>query len=94
VACDVHRRGRSGDVALPVRVRATVSRIFMSIAKVTEVKSSSTKSFDDALNQGLARASQTVKNIKGAWISEQDVLVENDKITEYRVLLKITFVVE
>jgi flavin-binding protein dodecin len=66
----------------------------MSIAKVTEVKSSSTKSFDDALNQGLARASQTVKNIKGAWISEQDVLVENDKITEYRVLLKITFVVE
>lgn len=66
----------------------------MSIAKVTEVKSSSTKSFDDALNQGLARASQTIKNIKSAWISEQDVLVENDKITEYRVLLKITFVVE
>ena len=66
----------------------------MSIVKITEVKSSSTKSFDDALNQGLARASQTIKNIKSAWISEQDVLVENGKITEYRVLLKITFVVE
>lgn len=66
----------------------------MSIAKVTEVKSSSTKSFDDALNQGLARAGQTIKNIKSAWISEHDVKVENDKITEYRVLLKITFVVE
>lgn len=66
----------------------------MSIAKVTEIKAASEKSFDDALRQGLARAGETIKNIKGAWISEQEVSVENANITEYRVLLKITFVVE
>jgi dodecin len=64
----------------------------MSIAKVTEIKSSSKVSFDDALKTGLARASKTVQNIRSAWISSQEVLVEDGKITEYRILMKVTFV--
>jgi flavin-binding protein dodecin len=65
----------------------------MSIAKVTEIKSSSKISFDDALKTGLARASKTLQNIRSAWISSQEVLVNEDgKITEYRILMKVTFV--
>jgi flavin-binding protein dodecin len=65
----------------------------MSVARVTEIKSSSTKSFDDAVRDGIARASKTLKNIKSAWIQDQDVQI-NDKgeISEYRVLMKVTFV--
>ena len=67
----------------------------MSIAKVTEIKSSSTVSFDDALKQGVKRATKTLKNVKSAWVENQDVLVdENGDITEYRVQLKITFILE
>jgi len=67
----------------------------MSIARVTEIKSSSTKSFDDALKQGVARATKTLKNVKSAWIENQEVMV-NDKgeIVEYRVQLKVTFILE
>ena len=65
----------------------------MSIAKVTEIKSSSKISFDDALKTGLARASKTLQNIRSAWISSQEVLVnEGGEITEYRILMKVTFV--
>ncbi len=64
----------------------------MSVARVTEIKASSTKSFDDALRVGVTRASQTLDNVKGAWIADQDVLVEDGEIVEYRVLLKVTFV--
>jgi flavin-binding protein dodecin len=66
----------------------------MSIAKVIEVTSNSTKSFDDAIRQGIARASKTVEGIKEAWIQEQVVKVEQDKVSEYRVHMKITFVVK
>ncbi len=66
----------------------------MSVAKVLEIKSSSKKSFDDAMASGIKRASKTVQNIKGAWISEQEVSIENGKITEYRVLMKLTFVLK
>ena len=66
----------------------------MSIAKVTEVISSSTKSFDDAVEQGIARASKTLKGITGAWVADQKVTVNNGKISDYRVVLKITFVLE
>lgn len=66
----------------------------MSVARVTEIKSSSTKSFDDAVKSGIARASKTLKNIRGAWVGSQECEVENGKITEYRVLLKVTFVLE
>lgn len=66
----------------------------MSVARVTEIKSSSEKSFDDAINTGLAKASETIKGIKGAWIAEQEVVAANGKVSEYRVLMKVTFIVE
>ena len=64
----------------------------MSVAKVSEITASSPVSFDEAIREGLARASETLDNIKGAWISEQKVAVEGGKITEYRVTMRVTFV--
>ena len=65
----------------------------MSVARVTEIKSSSTKSFEDAIQVGVARATKTLKNVKSAWIENQEVLVDdNGRISEYRVELKVTFV--
>ncbi|NLE09951.1 MAG: dodecin domain-containing protein [Actinobacteria bacterium] len=67
----------------------------MSIARVTEIKSSSTKSFDDAIKLGVARAHKTLKNVKSAWIENQEVTTDdNGKIVEYRVQMKVTFVLE
>ena len=67
----------------------------MSVARVTEIKASSTKSFDDAIKEGVARAAKTLKNVKSAWIANQEVLVDdNGQITEYRVQLKVTFILE
>ncbi|HSS49628.1 MAG TPA: dodecin family protein [Thermoanaerobaculia bacterium] len=63
----------------------------MSVAKVIEISSQSAESFDDAIREGIARASKTVKNIKSAWIQEQQVLVDNSKIVGYRVDMKLTF---
>lgn len=64
----------------------------MSIARVTEITASSTDSFDDAIRNGIARASQTLDNVKGAWIQDQQVLVSHGGITEYRVHMKVTFI--
>ena len=64
----------------------------MSVAKVTEIISESTKSFDDAVENGIKRASKTLKGIKGAWVADQKVTVDDGKITSYRVVLKVTFV--
>lgn len=67
----------------------------MSVARVTEIKSSSKISFDDAIKTGLARASKTLENVKGAWISSQEVIVdEKGAITEFRVLMKVTFILK
>jgi hypothetical protein len=67
----------------------------MSVARVTEIKASSAKSFEDAIQTGVARASKTLKNLKGAWIQNQEVLVDDKgRISEYRVHLKVTFVLE
>lgn len=66
----------------------------MSIAKVTEVISSSSKSFDDAVENGVERAAKSLKGITSAWVADQKVTVKNGKIDEYRVVLKITFVLE
>jgi flavin-binding protein dodecin len=64
----------------------------MSVARVTEIKSSSKKGFDDAIRTGLARANKTLKGVKAAWIENQEVLVdEKGKIVEYRVQMKVTF---
>jgi flavin-binding protein dodecin len=63
----------------------------MSVAKVSEIISSSKKSFDDAIEVGIERADKTIENIKSAWIKDQYVDVKNGKINEYRVILVITF---
>ena len=64
----------------------------MSVAKVTEIISSSSKSFDDAVENGIKRASKTLKGISGAWVADQKVTVKDGKVDEYRVVLKVTFV--
>ena len=64
----------------------------MSVAKITEIQSSSTKSFEDAINKGIARADKTLKNVSGAWIKSQQVVIKKGKVSEYRVLMKVTFV--
>jgi hypothetical protein len=66
----------------------------MSVAKVIEITSTSGESFEDAITQGIDKASETVRDIKGAWVKEQNVLVENGAVTGYRVDLKVTFVLE
>lgn len=71
-----------------------IKEILMSIAKVTEVISSSKKSFDDAVENGVERAVKTLKGITSAWVADQKVTVKDGKIDEYRVVLKITFVLE
>jgi flavin-binding protein dodecin len=64
----------------------------MSVAKVTEITATSKKSFEDAIQLGISRANKTLKNVKGAWIANQKIDIENGKIISYRVGLKITFV--
>jgi dodecin len=64
----------------------------MAVARVTEIISSSSKSFDDAVANGIARAVNTLKNVEEAWVKSQKVVVRNGKVTEYRTVLKVTFV--
>ncbi len=66
----------------------------MSVAKVTEIISSSKTSFDDAVKKGIARANKTLKNIQSAWIKDQKVIVDKGKIVEYRVIMKVSFVLK
>lgn len=66
----------------------------MTIARVTEITSSSPTSFEDAVRDGIERAHKTIRNIKGAWVQEQKLVVDNGKITEYRVNMKVSFVLE
>ncbi|MEL6518338.1 MAG: dodecin family protein [Pseudomonadota bacterium] len=66
----------------------------MSVARVTEIIASSTKSFDDAVEAGVKRAAETLKNVEGAWVQDQKVTVRDGKIHEYRVNLKVTFILE
>ena len=66
----------------------------MAVARVTEISSTSTKSFDDALQQGIARAAKTLRNVKSAWVKEQRVDVENGRVAEYQVNLLVTFVLD
>jgi hypothetical protein len=66
----------------------------MTIAKVSEITSTSEKSFDDAIARGIKRASKTLKNITSAWVADQEVEIANGKVTAYRVRLRITFVLE
>ena len=66
----------------------------MSIARVVEISSTSEKSFEDAIQQGIARASKTLHGIKGAWVKEQEVAVDGNRIVAYEVILKVTFVLD
>ena len=66
----------------------------MPVARVTEITASSTKSFEDAIQVGVDRASKTLENVQGAWIKEQKVVVQNNKIAEYRVTMKVTFILK
>jgi dodecin len=66
----------------------------MSVAKVVELTASSPTSFEDAVKSGIEKASETLRNIEGAWVSEEKVKVEDGKVTEFRVTLRITFLVE
>ena len=66
----------------------------MSVAKVSEISSTSTKSFEDAITSGIARAHKTIRNIRSAWIKEQQVRLENGNIIEYQVNMMLTFVID
>lgn len=66
----------------------------MAIAKVTEIIAGSKKSFDDALDEGVRRANKTLKHVTQAWVKDQSVLIRDGKIEEYRVNLKVTFVLD
>ena len=67
----------------------------MSVSSISEIKTSSKESFDDAIRQGVARAVKTLRNVKSAWVANQDVRIDkNGNITEYRVQLKVTFILE
>ena len=66
----------------------------MSVAKVTEIIAGSKKSFEKAIENGVTRTAKTLDNVTGAWVESQKVVVENGEISEYRVVMKVTFVLE
>jgi flavin-binding protein dodecin len=66
----------------------------MSVAKVSEISATSTKSFEDAIQQGLARSAKTLRNVRGAWVKEQHVRCTDGRITEYQVNMMVTFVLD
>ncbi|MEL6857304.1 MAG: dodecin family protein [Pseudomonadota bacterium] len=66
----------------------------MAIARVTEIIAGSKKSFQDAIEKGIARANKTLKNVEGVWIKDQSIKLENGEIKEYRVVMKVTFVLK
>jgi flavin-binding protein dodecin len=66
----------------------------MSVARITEISSLSTTSFDDAIQQAVARAHKTLKHVQGAWVKDHKVECNDGKITGYKVILKVTFVLE
>lgn len=66
----------------------------MAVARVTEISATSAQSFEDAIKQGLSRATKTLRNVQSAWIKEQNVMLENDQVKEYKVNMQVTFVLE
>lgn len=64
----------------------------MTVARITEISSVSKVSFEDAVKQGIDRANKTLKNVKGAWIKDQEVTIENGQVAGYKVILKVTFI--
>jgi flavin-binding protein dodecin len=66
----------------------------MSVARVTEIIASSKKSFEDAIDEGVKRATDTLKNVEAAWVQDQKVVIKDGKVSEYRVTMKVTFILE
>lgn len=66
----------------------------MAIAKVIELSSASSESFEDAIRKGIERATKTIENLQGAWVHEQHVKIDGNQITEWRVIMKVTFVLK
>jgi len=66
----------------------------MTVARITEISAASTDSFEDAVRVGVARASKTLKNVTGAWVKDQEVGLKDGQVVDFRVKLKITFVLE
>lgn len=66
----------------------------MTIARITEISSVSSVSFQDAIVEGVARANKTLKNVKGAWLKDQEVTIDNGKVSGYKVVLKVTFILQ
>lgn len=66
----------------------------MSVARVVEISAKSPKSFEGAIQEGIARAARTLRGIKSAWVKEQEVKIENGKIVGYQVILKVTFLLD
>lgn len=66
----------------------------MSVARVSEISATSTRSFEDALQQGVKRATKTLRNVKSAWVKEQSVTLENNQIKEYQVNMLVTFILD
>lgn len=66
----------------------------MAVARVTEIIAASPKSFDHAIHEGIERANKTLKQVEGAWVKDQSLILDNGKIKEYRVILKVTFVLD
>ena len=66
----------------------------MSIAKTSEISASSSKSFEDAIQKGIKRFSKTIKNVEGAWIKEQKVVIDDGEVSEYRVTMKVSFLLK
>ena len=66
----------------------------MTVAKVSEITSTSSKSFADAIEKGIKRADKTLKNLSSAWIADQEIEITKGKVTAYRVRMRITFVLE
>ena len=66
----------------------------MSVARITEISSSSDKGFKDAIEKGVKRACKTLKNVEGAWVQDQKMVIKDGEISAYRVTLKVTFVLK
>lgn len=82
------------DIGFARNVFHAKGRFIMSVARVTEITASSEKSFEDAVKIGIKRANKTLQNVTGAWIQEQKVIVVKGKVSEYRVNMKVTFVLK
>jgi flavin-binding protein dodecin len=81
---------QTGCFSAPIGAKETS----MTVARITEISSVSAVSFQDAIVQGVERANKTLKNVKGAWVKDQEVTIDKGKVTGYKIVLKVTFILE